>query len=120
MSCQAAPQQQPQQQIDTRAIEIASAALTRIEAHEERCNARDEQAAASRAELKQDIRDGFARLEGTIRDLGGAVHKRISHEKDARYRLVFSVSSAAIVLLLGLVTFLFLKAAGWGLEGERR
>lgn len=103
-----------QQQIDTRAIEIASSAHSRIEAHEERCNAREEQAAASRAELKQDMRNGFDRLDRAVTEQGQALQERLSKEKDARYRRDLGVAGAAILLLLSGFVFLFVKLIGWG------
>ncbi len=102
-----------QAQINTRAIEIASATEARQSAHEDLSNRREELAATSRAELKLDMQRGFDKVEGMIAALADKVHARISDEKDARHRLVITIGGAFIALLLAVSGFLFLKLMSW-------
>ena len=80
----------PQQQIDTRALEAATVALTKIEEHEKSCDERMEQ-----------IMAGLAKLETQIE----LVHGRITDN----LKIWLAVAGSVIVILIAAVGTLMLR-----------
>jgi hypothetical protein len=102
-----------QQVIDTRALEVASAALGRVQSIEERLDAREAIAKKHRAELRADMMAGFRDVKEELEGLGEVLHGRVSKLAEARHRFIIRLSGSVIVSLLGVTGFLFIRAAGW-------
>lgn len=85
-----------QQQLDTRAIEMATKALDRVETHERYC-----------AERYEGIKDSLGKIEDGVQ----SVHDRISRQKDAISTKVFGLTTTVIGALVAAVMYLFLHGS---------
>lgn len=88
----------PQEQIDSRAIELARDALSRIESHERRCDERWTEVRKDLIEIKQAVHGGNKEL-----------HDRIDELVNRWLR----VAGWIIAGLLSLCGFLAARAMGW-------
>lgn len=87
---------EPQHQLDTRAIEMASKALDRVETHEKYCSERYER-----------INGSLSKIEGGIEQ----VHDRISKGRDAMSGKVYSLGLLIIGGLISAVVWLIVNGS---------
>jgi len=87
-----------QTQLDTRALEMASKAVTLVEIHMKNCEKKRIEDRCDRAGLRKDVKDGFAE-----------VHTRINDDRKSSQKIMMAV----IVGLVGIVGALFMRAIGW-------
>ena len=87
-----------QQQLDTRALELALAAKTKIEDHEKRC---------------YDLAEDNKKILNQVSTSVGAVHKRIDVLVEKRNDMTLKVRDGVIVLLLAIAGYLLVNGTPW-------
>lgn len=98
-----------QHQIDTRAIEVASAALAQIQHHERACDERMETIRHGQDRLEKAITDGFNEVHKRIND----THVKMGESKDVSTSRFIRMAVGAIAALLTVTGVLFVRAVGW-------
>ncbi len=81
------------EQLDTRAIELATSALARIEAHERVCKERWEASRRAQEEIKDALKHGFDETHRRIDE----VHGRINGLADLRLKSAAGVIGVLLV-----------------------
>lgn len=91
--------------IDSRAVEIAAAAQTALEAHERLCAEREELRWRETSAFRDEMRRACAALKAGLEE----VHERI----DSIQRWITGVLLGVVTGLLGVSGFLLAKVMGW-------
>lgn len=88
--------------LDTRALEIATQALAKIDEHVRDCK-------DDKRDLKTTITEGFADLHERI----DVVHARINETNKSSSGRLMKIAGTVILVLLGVVGVLFMRNMGW-------
>lgn len=106
-----------QEQIDTRALELATAALTRIDAHEKACDARMDEIRDGQHRIESSIAAAAGRVDGRIAELWGGIdklHDRVTKTTQAQLSRWLGAAAALIAVLLGVCGWLAVRVLDFG------
>lgn len=95
----------PAPALDSRAVEIAAAARSALEAHERVCQEREEMRWREAREFRDEMRRACEALKAGLKDL----HARI----DSIHRWITTVLLGLVTGLLGVVGYLLAKVMEW-------
>jgi predicted phage gp36 major capsid-like protein len=101
---------------DTRAIELAIKALTRIEAHEQDCEARYQEQSTMAREMRDDMRSvarSFDRLGGDTKAALGRIHERLDDRAELGARFWLKACGVTAAALLAVIGWLLTNGLPW-------
>lgn len=99
----------PQSQLNTRAIEIASEARGAVTELGNRMEIQRREYNEASERLRGELRDGFKSVDDSVSKL----HGRLDQEREQRFRTWMQVTGASALSAVALISFLFGKLLGW-------